>query len=1191
MSSRDTDNQVRPKWLRVVVTAVVYVVVARVSLLLAFEGGVASPVWPPSGIAFAALLIWGRNVWPGILIGACAANFWGLYDASAPFHTPALLSGMIAAGNTLEALTGAYLFRRLIGRLATMYRARDAFAFALIAALMCLVAGTIGPIGACLVGVTPWDKFVTTSFTWWLGDVGGVLTVTPLFLRWRVPPGTTRRGHKFWLESGTVVALLAAACFLLFSGMFKTAPVGVVGYTIIPILLWIVFRSGQRYGAIAVLGVACVATVGTSRGHGPFVAQSLNTSLLLVQVFVCTLSITLIVVATTITGRRLADAELLRIQRRQDVVLSSVPIALYTANPDKYGTTWISAHVESICGYTPEEYTSDAMFWSSRIHPDDRERTIAAYEGVLAGDSRQMEYRWRCVNGEYKWFLDHPQLIPGSDGKPGEVVGTWLDITDKKKTDIALRASESRIAAILDHSPAIISLKGADGRYLLANKKLGDVTGVPHHEILGMCDADLFPKQYADAFDDTDREVRQNGRVVEVEQMLPNGAELRTYLTLKFPIHEQSGQPPVVCAIATDITDRSRTEESLAKKSAELSRLAAELSTILKHARDFVYRHNADGIFEYASPSVEQITGFSPEYWSTHYTDSLTDNPANQVVIGNTERAIRTGVDPPAYLVEMYHKDGHPITLEVHERCYFENGKVGGIIGVARDVTERIRAEKELQRARDAADAAGRAKDVFLANLSHELRTPIMAIMGAVELAAANSTKTMSIDECRDIAVRNGQHLLALINDLLDIARMEAGGIEIVPRRCSLTEIINNVHAATASLPDASNVELRFRYETDIPDMIETDPTRLTQAVINLVGNALKFTHRGHVQVSIAVHRDQPDPRLSISVEDTGRGIPADAHDRIFENFTQVGQRRESVVSGVGLGLPLAKAISEHLGGNLSVDSEVGKGSVFTLTVATGDLTTADWRRPDEIAASKRFVDTPRQVPTIRLRARILLAEDFRDTRDLLQLALESAGATLVAVANGQEAVEAAQAQHFDLILLDIRMPVMDGREAVRRLRADGCLTPTIALTASTSPGEYDSLMADGFDDVWPKPMTISDLLARVTNYAESVPGDACPAADPAAALRDELARVRTEFIHGLPHQVGAARLAAEEHDCAALYECLHKLAGSAGIHDLPEISAESARLLKLMSNEQVDWSALSVARLCELSESVCRKH
>ncbi len=1114
-------------------------------------------------------------------------------------NIPAIITAICTAiGNTLEALAGAFLFRRYIGLSTRLDRARDAFAFASIAVVMCLIACTIGPLIARLTGVARWDTFGTAWFTWWLGDVAGVLTVTPLFFHWRVEPRSSRSG-KAIAESALLFSLLASACFFIFGGYFRVTLGDSVEYLIIPILLWIVFRCTQRRAAIAVAGVAGAAVWGTTNGYGPFVADSLNTSLLLVQGFVGALSVTLLVVASTVSERHQAEAELRNAQHRQDLILQTVPMALYTTDPSRRGATWISPHVESICGFPADQFINTPGLWADRIHPDDRAKTLEDANAVLRGQTHQMEYRWRCADGEYRWFHDHRTLIQGDGSKPTKVVGTWLDITNRKVAEIALKTSEIKIAAILEHSPALISLKDADGRYLLANKKLTELTGVPLEKILGKTDADLFAPEFADVFHESDQAVLKGTTPVEREQVIPHRDGLRTYITLKFLVWDELTHAPIVCAIATDITERKRTEETLEAKNAELSALAQELSTLLEHARDFVYRHNPEGVLDYVSPSIKQITGYSVEEWKNHRKTYLTDSPLNEQVVDLSAKSLHAETDVPPYLIEIYHKRGHRITLEVNERSYTEHGKVAGMIGVARDVTERIRVGDDLKRAKNAAEAASRAKGVFLANLSHELRTPIMAIMGAAELAASSSDNTTAIESYRNIALRNGQLLLALINDLLDVARMEAGKIDIVRRKCSLVEIITNVHAATASLPDASNIELRFEYQTDIPEMIETDPTRLTQAIINLVGNALKFTLRGYAHVSIAVHRDKPDPRLAIRVEDTGQGIPSEAHARIFENFAQIGTQTDNAISGVGLGLPLAKGISEQLGGYLHVESQVGLGSIFTLAIATGDLSSATWIKPSQ--PTNHIADNHPEPPAqhLKLRAHILLAEDFRDTRELLRIALESAGASVVAVDNGREAVDAAAERQFDLILLDIRMPVMDGREAVRQIRLKGSLAPMIALTASTNPGEFEKLIAEGFDDVWPKPLTIADLMSRIAGYTDSVPDSdesttpkrIPPAATPhlpSAATRAKLAQIRAAFIKALPERVDGLRAAATRADRSELRERLHQLVGSAGLHELPDISTEAARLLQLAKSGALDHHPQRFDHLAELTDTAC---
>ncbi len=474
-----------------------------------------------------------------------------------------------------------------------------------------------------------------------------------------------------------------------------------------------------------------------------------------------------------------------------------------------------------------------------------------------------------------------------------------------------------------------------------------------------------------------------------------------------------------------------------------------------------------------------------------------------------------------------------------------------------------------------------------------------MAMLGAAEISANQDLDRDQTANYRNIILRNGRHLLALINDLLDAARMEAGKIDIHRRRCSLPDILANVRAATSSLSNASEVALTYRYETPIPAQIETDATRLAQALINLVNNALKFTHEGSVQVSVAVARDEPDPRLTIKIQDTGVGIPKEAHGDIFESFAQIGRPSTGSVGGVGLGLPLARAITEQLGGSLGVESRVGEGSTFTLRVATGDLVNELWITPSELGQTS--VPAPDDNgPPEKLDIRILLAEDFVDTRELVRVALDQAGASVVAVENGQKAIDAVVARSFDLILLDARMPGVDGRTAASRIREIGCHTPMVALTASTASDELGSLLEAGFDDVWAKPISIRDLLRRVAAFAQTLPGhearEVASAATrpqtppPRTEFDRKLLEIRVEFVASLPDRIEILRQAARTRDRSVLTGRLHQLIGSSGIHELSDISEEAARLLKLARTGNLDGQPEAFDRLDGMVHEAIRR-
>jgi len=498
------------------------------------------------------------------------------------------------------------------------------------------------------------------------------------------------------------------------------------------------------------------------------------------------------------------------------------------------------------------------------------------------------------------------------------------------------------------------------------------------------------------------------------------------------------------------------------------------------------------------------------------------------------------------------------------------------LIGGLHDITQRKLAAEETERARAAAEAANRTKSVFLANLTHEVRTPIMAMLGAAE---ASTTQRLNgggqVDHARIIS-RNGRHLLALFENLLDLACLDAGKFTTRSDRCSLVELLADVHAVAHALREGREVDFRIVCESELPAFVRTDPIRLKQALINLIGNALKFTTSGHVHVRVRVHAEAEEPRLTIAVQDTGPGLAADELQRIFDPFEQVEPRPGEPLTGVGLGLPLARRIAEELGGTVEVESRLGAGSTFTLHAATGPLDHVEWLAADAVEAALTSPDEQRhdrQLP--RIDGSVLLAEDTEDTRTLVAAALESAGAKVTVATNGREALDAASTRVFDLVLMDIRMPVMDGRTAMAGLRAVGYLAPIIALTASDGKDDHQQLLDSGFDDVWPKPISLERIIERAGDYLRTprpeAPGGVPPVEEraPAPSLELRLASARADFARGLPRRMRTLESAVRRGDVSAAREVLHQLAGTAGVMDFMPLSEEAGRALREVKRTQ----------------------
>lgn len=406
------------------------------------------------------------------------------------------------------------------------------------------------------------------------------------------------------------------------------------------------------------------------------------------------------------------------------------------------------------------------------------------------------------------------------------------------------------------------------------------------------------------------------------------------------------------------------------------------------------------------------------------------------------------------------------------------------------------KANAALRRCCSEVQAADRAKSEFLASMSHEIRTPLTAMIGFAELMALESASGTSSQQDvanLDAIVRNGRHLLEVINDVLDLSKIEAGQFEpeIIP--CSPIQILNEVLESMLLRAEAKGLRLQGECLTAIPDSIRTDPTCLRQILLNLISNGIKFTERGSVHVLASLlSTENGQPQLQIEVVDSGIGIASEQLERLFRPFTQAEASVRRRFGGTGLGLAICRKLAEKLGGMVSVESRPAEGSAFRLVLPTGPLqgiamlqSPLDGRQP---IMGWRTV-SPSPTPGCECHGRVLLAEDSVDNQRLFCCMLQRAGADVVIAENGQVAFETAVAAQrsgrpFDVILMDMQMPVLDGYEATRKLRESGYLFPIVALTAHAMSGEQEKCVAAGCDDYLAKPISRETLLGAVARHA-----------------------------------------------------------------------------------------------------------